>query len=122
MAISIAHARAATAESALSGKSTAAVEALEAALAKGDIAIDALADRDFAKVPLTKPDAARPRELLWKQHETAISKDREAEVTKGVLKQEKLEILFRSRLSATSRRRGIAFGFQCMAAVAHPSG
>ena len=54
-------------KSADEGKSRAAVEALEVALAKADVWGEALAGRDIAKIALTKADAAKARELLWKQ-------------------------------------------------------
>jgi len=41
---------------------------------------EALAGRDFARVPLTKADAAKARELLWQHHLALVGKEREPEV------------------------------------------
>ena len=73
-------------------KSGAALEALKTALdAKPASLADALA-KDFAKVPLTKADAAAARELLWKAHVAQIQKDRADEVKNKLIKDGKLEM------------------------------
>src|SRR5438045_2691318 len=59
--------------------SAAAIESLRAALAT-DAPLADLAGKDFAKVPLTKADAAAARELLWTAHAARIAKERAAEV------------------------------------------
>ncbi len=73
-------------------KSQAAIAALEAALANENAALETIAERNFASVPLTKSDAAKARELLWKHHVAAVKSQREAEIAKGMLKHEKLEM------------------------------
>jgi hypothetical protein len=74
-------------------KSRAAIADLETALAKGDWG-ETLAERDFACVALTKSDSAKVREMLWHEHVARITKQREAEMEKHVLKFEKLEMPF----------------------------
>jgi hypothetical protein len=76
------------------GRSAEALEALRAALAAGPAALAGLADRDFARVPFTRADAAVARELLWKAHVAIIRKDRAAEVKARVLKDGDLEMPF----------------------------
>ena len=75
-------------------ESHAAVQSLEAELAKGELWGDKLAERDFAQVALTKDDAAKARELLWKRHSEQITKERAEEITKGVLVYDKHEMPF----------------------------
>lgn len=58
--------------------SAAAIAALRTALA-ADPAAD-VAGKDFARVPLTKTDAAAARDLLWTAHAAHIAKDRATEV------------------------------------------
>ena len=53
-----------------------------------------LAEKDFAKVPLTKSDADASRELLWKAHVAAIRKEREKEIKDRLLVDGKLEMPF----------------------------
>ncbi len=48
----------------------------------------------FTTVPLTRPDAALARELLWKTHATRIEKERADEIKAGVLKEGTLEMPF----------------------------
>lgn len=72
--------------------STAAVAALRAALAT-DPTTD-VAGKDFAKVPLTKADAATARELLWATYAARITKERAAEVAARKLTDGKLEMPF----------------------------
>ncbi len=71
-----------------------AVEAFEAALAKDVGSGETLAGRDFAHVSLTKADADKARELLWKHHAEWIKEDRAAEIQAGVLKYEKHDMPF----------------------------
>jgi len=66
-----------------------AVAALEAALAKDDTSGVSLASRDFAAVPLTKTDAAKARELIWKHHVDWIKENRSAEIKSRSLTYEK---------------------------------
>lgn len=73
-------------------RSTAALAELRAALAAGPPA--AVADRDFARVPLTKADAATARELLWAAHAAVVRKERAAEVEARLLKDDGLEMRF----------------------------
>jgi hypothetical protein len=74
------------------GKSAEAVKALKAALPTAPLA--ELGDKDFAKVPLTKADAAAARELLWQAHADMIRKERSPEIKDRVLKEGKLEMPF----------------------------
>ena len=76
------------------GQSAEAVKALRAALARPPAPLVGVADKDFARVPLTKADAATARELLWKAHAEWIRKDRSAEVKDRVLRDGKLEMPF----------------------------
>ena len=75
-------------------KSAAALKELKAALGAKPAALADLADKGFAKVPLTKADAATARELLWKAHVAIIKKERAAEVKDLVIKDGKLEMPF----------------------------
>jgi poly(3-hydroxybutyrate) depolymerase len=76
------------------GKSAEALKALRAALASPPASLADLADKDFARVPLTKTDAATARELLWTAHADMIRKERAAEVKDRLLKDGKLEMPF----------------------------
>ena len=64
----------------------AAVDSLEAELAKGDLWGKPLAAKSFSRVPLTKDQAAQAAKLLWQRHAALIAKEREAEISKGLLK------------------------------------
>jgi poly(3-hydroxybutyrate) depolymerase len=75
-------------------KSAAAVKALRTALTGPPASLADLADKDFAKVPLTTADATTARELLWKAHAEMVRKERAAEVKDRVLKDGKLEMPF----------------------------
>jgi poly(3-hydroxybutyrate) depolymerase len=75
-------------------RSAAALTALRAALAAGPASLAGLADRDFARVHLTRADAAAARELIWKAHAAMIRRDRAAEVKARVLKDGNLEMPF----------------------------
>src|SRR3954454_24617516 len=72
--------------------SAAAVAALRAALA-ADPSAD-VAGKDFAKVPLTKADAAAAREVLWAAHAARVAKERAAEVAARKLTDGTLEMPF----------------------------
>ncbi len=74
--------------------STEAIKALRAALAMKPTDLAALAEKSFAKIPLSKADAATARELLWNAHAAMIEKDRAAELKDRVLKDGKLEMQF----------------------------
>ncbi len=74
-------------------KSAAAVKALQLALSANP-SLNEIAAKDFAKVPLTKADAAKARELIWKAHVEMIRKDRADEIKNRVLKDGKLEMPF----------------------------
>jgi poly(3-hydroxybutyrate) depolymerase len=74
--------------------SAAALKALRTALAAKPAALADLADNDFARVSLTKPDATVARDLLWEAHAAIIKKDRAAEVRDRVLKDGALEMPF----------------------------
>src|SRR5262245_11363062 len=73
-------------------KSADAVNQLRAALAAGSLAD--IGTKDFATVPLTKADAARARELLWKKHAASIQEERAGEIKDGLLKDGKQEMPF----------------------------
>ena len=75
-------------------KSTSAIKELRAALDAKPAALAELADKSFAKIPLTKEDAATARELLWKAHAALIQKDRAGEVKDLLIKDGKLEMPF----------------------------
>jgi Transglutaminase-like superfamily len=74
-------------------KSADALKLLKAALVDAK-SLAELADKDFAKFPLTKADAAAAREAIWKAHLAFIQKDRAAEVKDRVLKEGSLEMPF----------------------------
>ncbi len=76
------------------GRSAEALAALRSALAAGPAALAGIADADFARVPLTRADAAAARELIWKAHAAIIRRDRAAEVKSRVLKDGDLEMPF----------------------------
>ena len=71
-----------------------ALKRLRAALTAQPTALAELADRDFAKAPLTKADAAAARELIWKAHADFIRRDRADEVKARRLTDGKLEMPF----------------------------
>jgi hypothetical protein len=75
-------------------KSASALKDLRAALDANPTALAELADKPFAKIPLTKEDAAAARALLWKAHVAFIKKDRAEEVKNLVIKEDKLEMPF----------------------------
>ena len=65
--------------------SKAALRSLEAELAKGELWGAPLAAQGFARVALTKEDAAKARELLWQHHAARIASERKDEIGKGEL-------------------------------------
>lgn len=75
-------------------KSADAVKLLKAALAEKPDALAVLAQKDFAKFPLTKGDAATAREIIWQAHVALIRKERADEVKDRVIKEDKLEMPF----------------------------
>ncbi|MBY0459964.1 MAG: transglutaminase-like domain-containing protein, partial [Gemmataceae bacterium] len=75
-------------------KSESALKELKAALDAKPASLADLATKPFAKIPLTKADAATARQLLWEAHVALIKKDRAAEVKDRVLKEDKLEMPF----------------------------
>ena len=75
-------------------KSASALKELRAALEAGPGSLAELADKSFAKIPLTKEDAAAARELLWKAHVARIKKERAAEVKNRLIKDGDLEMPF----------------------------
>jgi hypothetical protein len=85
----------ADAETPDAGRSAAAVKALEAEVqtARG-APIGGLAGKDFAKVPLTKADAARARAMVADMHATHVRATRAAELKDRVLKEGKLAMPF----------------------------
>jgi len=74
-------------------KSAEALKALQATLEKST-SLTGLAEKDFAKVPMTKADAVAARELLWKSHAAAIRNEREKEIKDRLLVDDKLEMPF----------------------------
>ena len=74
--------------------SSAAVEALRQALARPPAHLVELAGKEFARVPLTKADAAAARDLIWKAHAAAVRKERAGEVEGRVLKEGELAMPF----------------------------
>jgi hypothetical protein len=85
----------ADAETPDAGRSAAAVKALEAEVqtARGT-PIGVLAGKDFARVPLTKADAARARAMVADMHATQVRATRAAELKDRVLKEGKLAMPF----------------------------
>lgn len=74
-------------------KSASALKELKAALdAKTPLAD--LAAKSFAKIPLTKADAAAARKAIWTAHADAIKKDRADEVKNLLIKDGNLEMPF----------------------------
>src|SRR5437763_625205 len=87
-------------------RSTAAVQELRTALDASPASLAALAERDFARVPLTKADAATARALLWQAHAAHIRKERAAEIKDRVLKDGKLEMPFSYKTFGTKPTGG----------------
>jgi poly(3-hydroxybutyrate) depolymerase len=76
------------------GPSAEALKALQVALLAKPASLADLADKDLAKIPLTKADAATARDLLWKAHAERIKTERAEEVKDRVLKEKNLEMPF----------------------------
>ena len=90
------------------------VEAKPASLAE-------LARGDFAKMPLTKEDAAIARELIWKAHAAIIEKERAAEFKDRKLTEDKLEMPFdfTARVDDLRTRLDQQWGIVMSADVSH---
>jgi hypothetical protein len=76
------------------GQSLEAVKVLQKALEVEGAALADLADKDFAKVPLTKKDAGEARALLWKAHVAMVKTKRASEIKDRVLKEQNYEMPF----------------------------
>jgi poly(3-hydroxybutyrate) depolymerase len=76
------------------GKSSEALKGLRESLAAGPAALGEIAEKDFARVALTRADAAAACELIWKAHATLVTRDRADEVKKRLLKDGTLEMPF----------------------------
>lgn len=74
--------------------SAAALKALQTAIAAKPASLADLADKDFARVPLTKTDAKAARDIIWRAHVAFIRQDRAEEIKARVLKDGKLEMPF----------------------------
>ncbi len=74
--------------------SSAAITALEAALAAKPKSLAELDGKDFATAALTKADAAEARQLLWEAHAALITAERAQEIKDRVIKEGKLEMPF----------------------------
>ena len=66
-------------------KSASALKELRAALDAKPKSLAELADKGFARIPLTKEDAAAARELLWEAHAALIKKERAEEMKNKVI-------------------------------------
>ncbi|HZZ71768.1 MAG TPA: hypothetical protein VFE24_05915 [Pirellulales bacterium] len=71
-----------------------ALEALQKQLAQPGVKPAAIESQAFAKVALTKEDAAAAKKLLWDYHAAEITKDRAEEIKNGLVKYEKMEMPF----------------------------
>lgn len=71
-----------------------ALAALAAALGKDAGSGESLATREFAKIPLTKDDAAKARNLAWQHHADWIKENRAAEIKARLLTYEKFKMPF----------------------------
>jgi predicted peptidase len=87
-------------------KSASAIKELRAALETGPKTLAELADKSFAKIALTKEDAATARELLWNAHAALIKKDRAEELKDKIIKEEKLEMPFFYKKFGTKPKDG----------------
>lgn len=90
-------AKAAPAPAPDTSRSAAAVASLKAALGDRSGVPANLAAQDFARVPLTKADAAAARELLVAAHAAGIRKDRATEIKEKVLTDGDLKMPFAYR-------------------------
>jgi poly(3-hydroxybutyrate) depolymerase/transglutaminase-like putative cysteine protease len=75
-------------------RSASALKELQAALDAKPESLTELAGKSYAKIPLTKDDAAKARDLLWEAHAAIIRKDRAEEMKEKVIKDGKLEMPF----------------------------
>jgi hypothetical protein len=71
-----------------------ALQALRKALAGEVPSLAELAEKEFARIPLTRSDAAEAQSLLWKAHAALIRKERTEEVKDRVLKDKDLAMPF----------------------------
>src|SRR6202022_558207 len=83
-----------------------ALKALQVALAAKPATLADLADKDFARVPLTKGDAKTARETIWQAHVAFIRKDRADEIKNRVLKDDKLEMPFDFKMFGDKPKEG----------------
>jgi hypothetical protein len=75
-------------------KSASALKELRAALEAKPATLAELAEKPFARIPLTKADAATARALLCETHVALIKKERADEVKDRLIKDGALEMLF----------------------------
>jgi hypothetical protein len=87
-------------------KSKEALLALEKALDVDAPALADLAEKDFAKTPLTRKDAQEARSLLWKAHVAMIAKERSGEIKDRVLKEKALSMPFYAETFGKNRAGG----------------
>lgn len=99
-------ARAQKVASSAAAKSAAAVATLEAELVASSKPTEALGAKPFAKTLLTKADAERARELLFKAHTAAIVSERAAELKDRVLKDGDLEMRFFTKTFGKKPEKG----------------
>lgn len=94
------------ATSAEPAQSAAALKSLRQVLDSEPTSLAELAEKDFARIPLTRKDAAEARALLWKAHTDLIRKQRAAEVRDRLLKEKDLEMPFHFTIFGEKPRRG----------------
>lgn len=75
-------------------KSAAALKTLREALAGRPRSLGDLAEKDFARLPLTKADAADARELVWNAHVAVLKSERAGEVKDRLLQDGDLKMPF----------------------------
>jgi hypothetical protein len=71
-----------------------AIDFLKHALEMPGTSLAGLADKGFARVPLSKADAATAREMVWRAHVDAVRRDRSQEFKERVLKEGNLSMPF----------------------------
>jgi hypothetical protein len=71
-----------------------AIKWLRASIEAKPKTLSELGQGDFARMPLTKADAAVARELIWKAHAAIIAQERAAEIADRKLTEGKLEMPF----------------------------
>jgi hypothetical protein len=87
-------------------KSASALKELKAALEAKPVKLTELAAKPFAKIALTKADAAAARELLWQAHAEHIRADRATELKARVIKDGALEMPFSYTTAGTKPKDG----------------